>query len=37
MIDEEDDEDILKKKRSLKSILKNLVLMGFIGVGVLLL
>jgi len=37
MIDEEDDEDILKKKRSLKSILKNLVLMGFIAIGVLLL
>ena len=35
MIDEEDDEDILKKKRSLKKILKNLVLMGFIGIGVL--
>ena len=35
MIDEEDDEDILKKKRSLKSILKNLVLMGFIAIGVL--
>jgi len=36
MIDEEDDEDILKKKRSLKKILKNLVLMGVIGFGVLL-
>ena len=35
MIDEEDDEDILKKKRSLKKILKNLVLMGLIGIGVL--
>jgi len=35
MIDEEDDEDILNKKRSLKKILKNLVLMGFIGIGVL--
>ena len=36
MIDEEDDEDILKKKRSLKKILKNVVLMGVIGIGVLL-
>ncbi len=36
MIDDEDDEDILKKKRSLKKILKNLVLMGVIGFGVLL-
>jgi len=35
MIEEEDDEDILKKKRSLKKILKNLVLMGLIGIGVL--
>ena len=35
MIDDEDDEDILKKKRSLKKILKNLVLMGFIAIGVL--
>ena len=35
MIDEEDDEDILNKKRSLKKILKNLVLMGLIGIGVL--
>ncbi|MFX0047571.1 MAG: hypothetical protein ACFE8G_05305 [Candidatus Hermodarchaeota archaeon] len=35
MIDEEDDEEILKKKRSLKSILKNLVLIGFIAIGVL--
>jgi hypothetical protein len=35
MIDDEDDEDILKKKRSLKKILKNLVLMGLIGIGVL--
>ncbi len=36
MIDEEDDEDILKKKRSLKKILKNVVLMGVIAIGVLL-
>ena len=35
MIEEEDDEEILKKKRSLKKILKNLVLMGFIAIGVL--
>jgi len=35
MIDEEDDEDILNKKRSLKSILKNLLLIGLIGIGVL--
>ena len=35
MIDDEDDEDILKKKRSLKKILKNLVLMGFIAIGLL--
>jgi hypothetical protein len=35
MIDEEDDEEILKKKRSLKSILKNLVLIGLIAIGVL--
>ena len=35
MIDEEDDEEILKKKRSLKSILKNLVLICFIAIGVL--
>jgi hypothetical protein len=35
MIDDEDDEDILNKKRSLKKILKNLVLMGLIGIGVL--
>lgn len=35
MIDEEDDEDILNKKRSLKSILKNLLLIGLIMIGVL--
>lgn len=35
MIDEEDDEEILKKKRSLKSVLKSLVLIGLIGIGVL--
>jgi len=35
MIDEEDDEDILNKKRSLKKILKNLILFGFIAIGVL--
>ncbi len=35
MIDEEDDEEILKKKRSLKKILKNLVFFGFIVIGVL--
>ncbi|MBY9016185.1 MAG: hypothetical protein KGD68_10875 [Candidatus Lokiarchaeota archaeon] len=35
MIDEEDDEEILKKKRSLKSILKNLFLIGLIAIGVL--
>jgi len=35
MIDEEDDEDILNKKRSLKSILKNLLLILLIGIGVL--
>ncbi len=35
MIDEEDDEEILKKKHSLKSILKNLLLIGLIGIGVL--
>ena len=35
MIDEEDDEDILNKKRSLKSILKNLLLIGLIAIGVL--
>ncbi len=35
MIDEEDDEDILNKKRSLKSILKNLLSVGLIGIGVL--
>ena len=35
MIDEEDDEEILKKKRSLKTILKNLLLIGLIAVGVL--
>lgn len=35
MIDEEDDEEILKKKRSLKSILKNLLLIGLIAIGVL--
>ncbi|NVM18581.1 MAG: hypothetical protein HWN80_12770 [Candidatus Lokiarchaeota archaeon] len=35
MIDEEDDEEILKKKRSLKKILKNLVLLSFIAIGVL--
>ncbi len=35
MIDEEDDEDILNKKRSLKSILKNLLFVGLIAIGVL--
>ena len=35
MIDEEDDEEILKKKRSLKTILKNLLLFGLIAIGVL--
>ncbi|HUW89212.1 MAG TPA: hypothetical protein VMV43_01695 [Candidatus Nanopelagicaceae bacterium] len=35
MIDEEDDEEILNKKRSLKSILKNLLLIGLIATGVL--
>jgi hypothetical protein len=35
MIDEEDDEEILNKKRSLKKILRNLVLFGFIAIGVL--
>jgi len=35
VIDEEDDEEILKKKHSLKSILKNLLLIGLIGIGVL--
>ena len=35
MIDEEDDEEILNKKRSLKSILKNLLLIGLIAIGVL--
>ena len=35
MIDEEDDEDILNKKRSLKSLLKNLLLIGLIAIGVL--
>jgi len=35
MIDEEDDEEFLKKKRSLKAILKNLALVGFIAIGVL--
>jgi len=35
MIDEEDDDEILNKKRSLKSILKNLLLIAIIGVGVL--
>jgi len=35
MIDEEDDEDILNKKRSWKKILKNLLLIGLIGIGVL--
>ena len=35
MIDEEDDEDILNKKRSLKSILKTLLLIGLIAIGVL--
>lgn len=34
MIDEEDDEEILKKKRSLKSILKNLALIGLVAIGV---
>ncbi|MBY8980898.1 MAG: hypothetical protein KGD72_10950 [Candidatus Lokiarchaeota archaeon] len=35
MIDEEDDEDFLNKKRSMKSILKNLLLIGLIAIGVL--
>ena len=35
MIDEEDDEEILNKKRSLKKIVKNLLLMGLILIGVL--
>ncbi len=35
MIDEEDDEDILNKKRSMKSLLKNLLLIGLIAIGVL--
>ena len=35
MIDEEDDEEILTKKRSLKSILKNLLLIGLVATGVL--
>ncbi|MFX0075748.1 MAG: hypothetical protein ACFE96_09915 [Candidatus Hermodarchaeota archaeon] len=35
MIDEEDDEDVLKKKRSLKNILKNLLLISLIAIGVL--
>jgi hypothetical protein len=35
MIDDEDDEEILNKKRSLKSILKNLLLLGLILIGVL--
>ncbi|MHA1241015.1 MAG: hypothetical protein ACTSQU_09490 [Promethearchaeota archaeon] len=35
MIDEEDDEDILNKKRSLKSTLKKLLLFGLILIGVL--
>jgi len=35
MIDEEDDDEILNKKRSLKSILKNLLLIGLIAIGVL--
>jgi len=35
MIDEEDDEDILNKKRSWKKILKNVLLIGLIGIGVL--
>ena len=35
MIDEEDDEEILNKKRSLKKILKNLLMMGLILIGVL--
>ncbi|NVM45620.1 MAG: hypothetical protein HWN79_11960 [Candidatus Lokiarchaeota archaeon] len=34
MIDEEDDEEILKKKRSLKSVLKSLVLIGLVLIGV---
>ena len=34
MIDEEDDEEILKKKLSWKSVLKNLVLIVLIGIGV---
>lgn len=35
MIDDEDDEEILKKKYSLKKILKNLVLIGLIAIGIL--
>ena len=35
MIDEEDDEEFLKKKRSLRSILKTLVSIGLIAIGVL--
>ncbi|MBY9020883.1 MAG: hypothetical protein KGD67_07485 [Candidatus Lokiarchaeota archaeon] len=35
MIDEEDDEEILNKKRSLKKLLKNLLLIGLILIGVL--
>ena len=34
MIDEEDDEEVLKKKWSLKTILKNLVLIGLIVIGI---
>ena len=34
MIDEEDDEEILKKKRSLKSVLKSVVLIGLVLIGV---
>jgi len=35
MIDEEDDDEILNKKRSLKKILKTLTVIGLIGLGVL--
>ena len=35
MIDEEDDEEILNKKRSLKSVLKSLALIGLVLIGVL--
>lgn len=35
MIDEEDDEEILKKKLSWKSVLKNLVLIALLAIGVL--